>query len=180
MASASATSNLPVCPTRIEVGSEAGFRDMLGHFASGVVVVTAFHQGEPVGITCQSFSSLSLDPPLVLFCVARSSRTWPRLRAAGHLAVNILHEGQEHVGQAFGRSSADKFAGVQWTAAPGGAPHLDAALGWIDCTLEDVHDGGDHLIAVARVHAGAVGVVGGPLVYFRGRYERLGVAAGGR
>ncbi|MDP9460798.1 MAG: flavin reductase family protein, partial [Actinomycetota bacterium] len=90
-------------------------RDVLGHFASGVTVVTAVTADGPIGFTCQSFSSLSLDPPLVAFAPARTSRTWPRLREIRRFCVNVLAEGQDAVSQNFARSVPDKFAGVPWT-----------------------------------------------------------------
>src|SRR3712207_9239244 len=89
-------------------------RDVLGHFASGVTVVTAQGDDGPVGFTCQSFSSLSLDPPLVVIAPARTSRTWPRLRALGRFCVNVLAEDQSDLSARFARSSADRFAGVPW------------------------------------------------------------------
>src|SRR3954470_6624865 len=90
-------------------------REVLGHFASGVTVVTAVTDDGPIGFTCQSFSSLSLDPPLVAFAPSRAARTWPGLRAMGRFCVNVLAEGQDAVSQNFARSGAGKFAGVRWT-----------------------------------------------------------------
>ncbi len=148
-------------------------RDVLGHFASGVTVVTAVTDEEPIGFTCQSFSSLSLDPPLVAFAPARTSRTWARLRAIGRFCVNVLAEGQDDVSQNFARSAPDKFAGVPWTPSVHGAPVLEGIVAWIDGELWAEYDGGDHTIAVARVLD-----LGGyadrrPLLFHRGVYGLL-------
>jgi flavin reductase (DIM6/NTAB) family NADH-FMN oxidoreductase RutF len=148
-------------------------RDVLGHFASGITVVTAHTDEGPIGFTCQSFSSLSLDPPLIAFAPSRTSRTWPRLRALGRFCVNVLAEGQEALSQNFARSGVDKFAGVNWTPSPHGSPVLDGVVAWIDGVLWAEYDGGDHTIVAARVLD-----LGGdpdrrPLLYHRGTYGIL-------
>lgn len=149
----------------------AAFRRVLGHVASGVTLVTATDGATPVGFACQSFSSLSLDPPLVAFFVANTSTSWPRIAKAGRFAVNILAEDQEDLCRRFAVSGADKFAGVPWTAAPGGPPILDGTLAWIDCTLENTVPGGDHLIVVGRVRAlEAPHDDRGPLLFYRGAF----------
>lgn len=164
------------------------FRRVLGSFASGVTVVTApaadgaDADGAPAGFACQSFSSLSLDPPLVVFMVGRTSTTWPRIARAGVFCVNVLGAGQQALCRAFAASGTDKFAGVDHDPAPvSGAPRLAGALAWIDCTIHAVHTGGDHLIVVGRVNA--LGTDGGgdgnadgdgdeppPLLFHRGRF----------
>ncbi|MEU3544895.1 flavin reductase family protein [Streptomyces paromomycinus] len=158
----------------------AVFRDTLGHFASGVTIVTtpASDTGSaPAGFACQSFASLSLDPPLVTFMVARTSTTWPRIARAGVFCVNILSADQEGLCRAFAVSGADKFAGVSHAPAPvTGSPRLAGVPAWIDCTVQAVHTGGDHLIVVGRVAAlgtdpGATGP--GPLLFYRGTFGRL-------
>lgn len=151
--------------------SGAGFRDVLGRFASGVTVVTSVDgDGVPAGLACQSFASLSLDPPLVMVCVARTSTSWPRIAATGRFAVNVLAEDQREVCRSFAVSGSDKFAGVGWTASPHGTAHLDGALAAIDCAIEDVHEAGDHLIVVGAVRELHDRRDHDPLVYFRGRY----------
>ncbi|MDQ0684497.1 3-hydroxy-9,10-secoandrosta-1,3,5(10)-triene-9,17-dione monooxygenase reductase component [Streptomyces achromogenes] len=158
------------------------FRRVLGSFASGVTVVTApaadpdgaDADGAPAGFACQSFSSLSLDPPLVVFMVGRTSTTWPRIARAGVFCVNVLGAGQQDLCRAFAASGTDKFAGVDHHPAPvSGAPRLAGALAWIDCTIHAVHTGGDHLIVVGRVNA--LGMDGGadepPLLFHRGRFR---------
>ncbi|MFI6766556.1 flavin reductase family protein [Streptomyces sp. NPDC050355] len=152
----------------------AEFRSVLGHFASGVTVVTAPSEPGPAGFACQSFASLSLDPPLVTFMVARTSTTWPRIARAGVFCVNILGAGQGELCRAFAVSGADKFAGVPYGPAPAtGSPRLTGVPAWIDCTIHAVHTGGDHLIVVGRVEAlgtdpGAAEA--GPLLFHRGGF----------
>jgi 3-hydroxy-9,10-secoandrosta-1,3,5(10)-triene-9,17-dione monooxygenase reductase component len=145
-------------------------RDVLGHFVSGVTVVTAMGADGPVGFTCQSFSSLSLDPPLVAFAPARTSTTWPRLREAGRFCVNVLAQDQDRLSQQFARSGTDKFAGVTWAPSPSGSPVLDGVVAWIDVTLEAEHDGGDHTIVVARVLDLGADASRTPLLFHRGAY----------
>ena len=148
-------------------------RDVLGHFASGVTVVTALTTDGPAGFTCQSFSSLSLDPPLVTFAPARTSRTWARLREFGRFCVNVLAEGQDAVSQNFARSGADKFAGVRWSPSAHGSPVLDGVLAWIDGELWAEYDGGDHSIVVARVLDLGADPDRRPLLFHRGAYSLL-------
>ncbi|MFF5534154.1 flavin reductase family protein [Streptomyces cinerochromogenes] len=162
---------------RAPVGQEE-FRRVLGSFASGVTVITApAADGEPgpAGFACQSFSSLSLEPPLVCFMVGRSSTTWPRIARAGVFCVNVLGAGQEELCRGFAVSGGDKFAGVAYDPAPvSGAPRLDGAAAWIDCTVHAVHTGGDHLIVVGRVDALGADGPEEPLLFHRGRFVRLG------
>src|SRR6478609_2093846 len=112
------------------------FRLVLGHFPSGVAVVTAMGQdGQPVGLVVSSFTSVSLNPPLVAFYPALTSKSWPQIEASGGFCVNILSSEQESMSRAFSRSGGDKFAGLSWFPSPGGAPVLRGALAWIDCEL---------------------------------------------
>ncbi len=148
-------------------------REVLGHFASGVTVVTALTEGGPLGFTCQAFSSLSLDPPLVVFAPGRSSRTWPRLREIGRFCVNVLAQGQDEVSRAFARSGSDKFAGVHWVPSRHGSPVLDDVVAWIDGELWAEYDGGDHTLVVARVLDLGADPGRRPLLYHRGSYGLL-------
>lgn len=157
----------------------AAFRRALGHFASGVVVVTAAGRDGPLGFTCQSFASLSIDPPLVSFNPSRFSTTWPRIRAVGRFCVNVLAEDHRGHSDRFARSGVDKYAGVRWTPGPSGAPVLDGVCAWIDCTLWDEYDGGDHTIAVGRVRALDADVARTPLLFHRGAYRTIGAAGPG-
>ncbi|MER6449796.1 NADPH-flavin oxidoreductase [Streptomyces venezuelae] len=157
--------------------SPAEFRAVLGNFASGVTVITAppgEDEAGPAGFACQSFASLSLDPPLVTFMVARTSTTWPRIARAGVFCVNILGAEQGDLCRSFAVSGADKFAGVTHTPAPvTGSPRLDAVPAWIDCRIQAVHTGGDHLIVVGRVVAMGAAGEGEPLLFHKGRFGRL-------
>ncbi|WP_097982466.1 flavin reductase family protein [Streptomyces sp. f150] len=157
---------LPIAP--------AEFRRVLGHFASGVTVVTARDADGPTGFACQSFASLSLDPPLVSFMVARTSTTWPRIARAGVFCVNVLGAEQSALCRRFAVSGSDKFAGVAYGEAPAtGSPLLDAVPAWIDCRIHAVHTGGDHLIVVGRVEALGAEEEGEPLLFHRGAFGRL-------
>lgn len=159
----------------------AEFRSVLGHFASGVTIVTAPPEGaptdRPAGFACQSFASLSLDPPLVAFMVARTSTTWPRIARAGVFCVNVLGAGQGELCRAFAVSGADKFAGAAHEPAPAtGSPRLAGVPAWVDCTIQAVHTGGDHLIVVGRVEAlgtDTAAAADGPLLFHRGAFGRL-------
>jgi flavin reductase (DIM6/NTAB) family NADH-FMN oxidoreductase RutF len=153
--------------------SPAVLRDVLGHFATGVVVVTARAQaGGLLGFTCQSFASLSLDPPLVSFAPSRTSSTWPRIREVGAFCVNVLAAEHSELSTAFARpgSVGDKFAGVDWCPAPSGAPVLEGVIAWVDCTLWAEYDGGDHTIAVGRVTNLGADPDRLPLLFYRGAY----------
>ncbi|SEP11816.1 flavin reductase family protein [Trujillonella endophytica] len=149
-------------------------RDVLGHFASGVIVVTAATEGGPIGFTCQSFSSLSLDPPLIALAPARTSRTWPRLRALGRFCVNVLAEDQHGLSTTFAGSAPDRFAGVAWRASRQGQPVLDGVVAWIDCALWAEYDGGDHTLVAGRVLDLGADPARRPLLFHRGGYGLLG------
>ena len=152
------------------------FRRVLGHFPTGVVIVTAIYDGAPAGMSIGSFTSVSLDPPLIAILPAKTSVSWPRIAAAGVFCVNILNARQEALCRIFATSGADKFAGVSWRAAASGSPVLAGALAWLDCSLEQVVEAGDHLIALGRVTSLDVGddldegQVAEPLVFFQGGY----------
>jgi len=147
------------------------FRDTLGHFCSGVVIATGMLDGVPAGFAAQSFTSLSLDPPLVALCPGKSSSSWPKLREAGHFCINVLGAEQQALCRQFASSGADKFAGVPWRPGTTGAPILEGVLAYIDCRLEHEHDGGDHTLAVGRVLDLAVlSEAPRPLLFFRGGY----------
>ncbi|QMV12511.1 flavin reductase [Streptomyces lincolnensis] len=155
---------------------QAEFRRVLGSFATGVTVVTApatDSDTPPAGFACQSFSSLSLDPPLVAFMVGRTSTTWPRIARAGVFCVNVLGAHQGELCRGFAVSGRDKFADVAYDASPAsGSPRLAGALAWIDCTIHAVHTGGDHLIVVGRVEALGTGAGEdeAPLLFHKGRF----------
>ena len=156
------------------VPDDKRFRDVLGHFATGVTIITAVDDGEPVGLAANSFTSLSLDPPLVLFCVANSSSTWPRIEAAGTFAINILGEGHEDLSNLFAKKGADRFSATPWHTGVSGAPVLDEAIAYLDCRFEAEYPGGDHTIVVGRVLDLDLREGARPLLFFKGKYSRMG------
>jgi flavin reductase (DIM6/NTAB) family NADH-FMN oxidoreductase RutF len=151
----------------------AAFRQVLGHFATGVAVVTTNDDGAPAGLAVSSFTSVSLDPPLVAFCAAHTSNTWSHIRASRTFCVNILGDDQEHLCRVFAAGGTEKFRGVGWRPAPSGAPIIADVLAWIDCTIDTVHPAGDHAIVVGRVRDLEVARGGRPLVFYRGGYGRF-------
>lgn len=153
----------------------ATFRRVLGHFCSGITVITGIDAGGPVGLTCQSFTSVSLDPPLVLFVPAKATSSWPRIGAASHFCANVLAEDQEALSRGFAVRGGDKFGGVGWRPGLTGAPVLDGCLAYVDCEIHAVHDGGDHDIVVGRVVDLAITSDAAPLLFFRGGYGRFAV-----
>ena len=151
------------------------FRTALGQFATGVTIITAISDDEPCGVAANSFTSVSLDPPLVLFCVARASSTWPRIEKARRFAVNILGEHQEAISQLFATKGADRFGATDWHVGVGGSPVLHDTLAYLDCEFWAEYDGGDHIIVVGRVLDLGITHGAGPLLYFQGKYGRLHV-----
>lgn len=147
------------------------FRRVLGHLPTGVTVITANSLDGPVGMAANSVTSVSLDPPLVLFCPSRMSETWPHVRTAGRFTINVLAHHQETATIRFAAKGVERFAGLECVDDPSG-PRLPDALAWIACELRDEHDAGDHTIVVADVLAidssGEENLL--PLVFFRGRY----------
>jgi 3-hydroxy-9,10-secoandrosta-1,3,5(10)-triene-9,17-dione monooxygenase reductase component len=144
-------------------------REVLGTFATGVVIVTALAD-KPLGFTCQSFVSQSLDPPLVSFSAARTSTTWPQIRTVGRFCVNVLAHDQHELSELFALPGADRFAHIQWTPSPLGAPILDGVSAWIDCELAAEHDAGDHTIVLGAVHTLEADPDRYPLIYYRSQY----------
>lgn len=151
------------------------FRQVLGHFPTGVVVITAKGGDERhFGMAVGSFTSVSLDPPLVAFLPDRKSTSFPKIRETGSFCVNVLTADQEHVCRAFASKAEDKFADINWHAAPfSGAPIIDDAVAWIDCDIEVVHEAGDHYIVVGRVRELNVDSSSLPLLFFQGGYGRF-------
>lgn len=149
------------------------FRTVLGQFATGVTIITAVDGDEPVGVAANSFTSVSLEPPLVLFCVGRTSTTWPRIEHARRFAVNILGEHQEELSRLFATKGADRFGQTEWHLGVGGSPVLHNVLAYLDCEFWAEYDGGDHIIVVGRVLDLGVTHDAGPLLFFRGEYVRL-------
>ncbi len=142
---------------------------MLGHFCTGVTVITTACGGHLAGFTCQAFSALSIDPPLVLFCVAGTSATWPWIRQSRLFCVNVLAADQAELGRRFAARGARRFDRLDLGRTPGGAPMLPGATAWIGCTLENHFPAGDHTIAVGRVSELLADSSRAPLLCFRGR-----------
>ena len=156
------------------------FRHVLSHYPTGVCVVTAMDvQGKPSGMTVASFTSASLAPPLVAFFPGRGSSSWQRIREAGKFCVNVLGSHQEEVCKRFSLPDDEKYSGLQYGLSIHGSPKLSDIVAWMDCSLEAVHQAGDHDIAIGRVLAFGTVKVNDPLVYFRSQYGSFAPSGGG-
>ena len=145
------------------------YRDTMGQYCTGVVIVTGNEDGTLVGFAAQSFVSLSLDPPLIAICPARTSTSWPRIRATGHFCINVLADDQEAVSEEFAQSG--RAADVPWYTNATTAPILDGAIAYVECALNAEHDAGDHTVVIGRVLAfETLRPAALPLIYFRGEY----------
>ncbi|MCP3821471.1 flavin reductase family protein [Streptomyces sp. A3M-1-3] len=153
--------------------TQRSFRDVLGRFGTGVVLVTAESDGGPVGMAVNSFTSVSLDPPLIAFCAALTSTTWPAIRATGGFAITILSDTQEEVCRAFSVRDTDRFAGRDWARTPAGRPTVVDGLGWLDCRIRTVQVEGDHELVIAEAEDWSVGADARPLIFHSGRYASL-------
>jgi 3-hydroxy-9,10-secoandrosta-1,3,5(10)-triene-9,17-dione monooxygenase reductase component len=156
----------------IELGTTE-FREVMGHFCTGIVIITAQVDGKPMGLTCQSFVSVSLNPPLISFCPGHSSTSWPTMREAGAFCVNVLAADQQLLSQRFSKSGGDKFKDVAWTTSAFGNPRIDGCLAHVDCTIEAIYEAGDHDIVVGRVQDLVVSRSSTPLLFFQGQFESL-------
>lgn len=151
----------------------AAFRATLGRFASGVTIITLRGaDGRDHGMTATAFSSLSLEPPLVLACIGHAASIAPVLKDARHFAIQVLAAGQEAIARRFAEKDTDRFAGLAVRRGEEGLPLLEGTLACLQCRVAARHPGGDHEILVGEVLA-AAGGEGEPLLYFRGRYARL-------
>jgi 3-hydroxy-9,10-secoandrosta-1,3,5(10)-triene-9,17-dione monooxygenase reductase component len=151
------------------------YRQVLGHFTTGVTVITAAAEAGPVGLAVGSFSSVSLDPPLVGFFADKGSTSWPKIEGTGSFCVNILGEHQEDVCRRFASKEPDKFAGLGWKATGSGSPLIDDVIAWIDCDIDQVVEAGDHFLVLGAVRELDVAHDGPPLLFFRGGYGRFAV-----
>jgi flavin reductase (DIM6/NTAB) family NADH-FMN oxidoreductase RutF/DNA-binding IclR family transcriptional regulator len=150
------------------------FRQVMGRYPTGVALISSTeNDGTPVGMVVGTFTSVSLDPPLVAFLPARTSTSWPRIRATGRFAVNILGAGQEDVCRAFSSKTGSKYENMPWHPSASGAPFLEQAVAWLDCTIESVMDAGDHEIVLGRVEAMDIASLDLPLLFFQGGYGRF-------
>lgn len=151
-------------------------RYALGRFASGITVITGMVDDIPTGFTCQSFYSVSLNPPLVSFCVMKTSKSWPGIRLSGRFTVNVLAEEQQAVSDAFAKSGSDKWKHVDWATYPSGKAIITETLMWLDCSLYSEHELGDHFLVIGKVEE--MSPVDwdrqrNPLIYFGGQYRQL-------
>ncbi len=146
------------------------FRRVLGHFAAGIAAITTIDDDGPTGMIVVSFTSVSLDPPLVSFCADKASGTWARIAGTGRFCVNVLRAEQKTVSDQLAARGSDKFAGLEWEPGPTGSPVLADVMAWIDCEVADVIEAGDHWIVLGRVIA--LGAEGEqlPLIFFRGGF----------
>ncbi len=150
------------------------FRDVMGSFATGVAVVTTRDAaGRPAGVTVSSFTSVSLDPPLILFCLEWTAETWPAIRDAAFFAVNILAEDQAALSSRFASMHVDRWAGISPDPGPHDCPLLPGTVGWVVCRKHAIHEGGDHAIVVGHVERLECDAARSPLLHFRGAYGRF-------
>jgi 3-hydroxy-9,10-secoandrosta-1,3,5(10)-triene-9,17-dione monooxygenase reductase component len=177
-----ADSSIGAIPRQSTIGRDriAEFRRVMGRFPTGVVVVASLHQGRPHGMSVNSFASVSLDPLLVMFCAARDSSTWPRLRAVGRFAVSVLGADQAEACKVFATKGVDRFGGLPWSLNGSGQPVLDDAIAWFDCAVADVLPAGDHEIVLGRVLNAHERADGAPLVFHRGTFTGLSGAVPGK
>jgi 3-hydroxy-9,10-secoandrosta-1,3,5(10)-triene-9,17-dione monooxygenase reductase component len=161
-----------MAPAPIDPGT---FRNVLGQFCTGITVITTMHDEAPTGFACQSFAALSLEPPLVLFCPTKVSRSWKAIQASGRFCVNVLTEKQKDVSARFGSKDPDKFADIDWKLSRLGSPIIAGSLAHIDCTVESVHDGGDHYVVFGAVQSlsEVPKVKPRPLLFYRGQYTGI-------
>ena len=150
------------------------FRRVLGHHPTGASVVTAMgDDGRPAGMVVGTFTSVSLDPPLVAFLPDKSSTSWPRIREAGSFCVNVLSASQQQISRQFAQSGGEKFRGIGWRPASSGAPIIEGTVAWVDCDIEQVFESGDHYIVIGRVRDLAAVSAEVPLAFWQGRYGRV-------
>jgi flavin reductase (DIM6/NTAB) family NADH-FMN oxidoreductase RutF len=148
-------------------------RDALGCFATGVTVVTCLHEGAPAGLTVNSFTSVSLEPPLLLVCIHKKAAAAGPLTSASHFAINVLQTGQQPASIRFSTRDEDRFGTTPWACGEAGAPILHESLGVFECERFAVYEGGDHHILVGQVVKASFDAGLDPLLFFRGRYRRL-------
>lgn len=145
-------------------------REAMGIFASGVTVVTGMDEQEPVGFACQSFASVSLEPPLVLFCADHRGRSWPRIKQSGRFTVNVLGEEQTDLCTRFGSSRGTRFEELDWTMSAWGTPSLPGVMLRVHAEVYDVHVDGDHDVVVGRVLELESSSGERPMIFYRGGF----------
>lgn len=161
----------PQSPYGTDDFNSRAFRTAMGQFCTGVTVITSLDsEGKPSGFACQSFTALSLDPPLIVFCPQKTSRTWPVIEANGKFVVNVLSNRQEDVSATFGAPGSDKFKNIEWDPSPAGLPVLRNNLTWVECSVDSVSEGGDHWVVIGRALTLGEVVQDKPLLFYRGGY----------
>jgi len=166
---------MPADVSRAQVPSPAQMRTALGLFASGVTIVTGVDDGEPVGFACQAFASVSLSPPMIMFCADHGGRTWPRIRKSGRFTVNVLGEEQADLCARFGSRDGRKFEGLDWSPSRLGTPALPGVLLRVHAEVAAVHVAGDHDVVIGLVREIEHEPAGHhehrrPLVFYRGQF----------
>jgi 3-hydroxy-9,10-secoandrosta-1,3,5(10)-triene-9,17-dione monooxygenase reductase component len=174
----SPTSASPTTMPTLPSLASAEYRAVMGNFATGVTIVTALDGSTPIGFTCQTFTSLSIDPPLISFAVSRASSSRPLILDAGRFCINILAFDQRRLCTRFATRGVDRFEGVSWWHSPGGSPILGDVLAWVDCTVEAEYPAGDHTLVIGRVTDLSYLREAAPLVYHRGEYANCFPAIG--
>ena len=146
-------------------------RNILGHYPTGVSVVTAIDEvGEPAGMVVGSFTSVSLDPPLIAYFASRTSGSYAKLQSSSHFCVNVLAHDQRELCQRFSRKTGNKFDGTRWAPSPSGSPILDGVLAWIDCEVDSIVPAGDHWMVMGRITGLGVANDDVPMVFARGSF----------
>mgnify|MGYP002621489731 CR=1 FL=1 len=158
------------------VGARA-FRDTLGQYPSGITVISGL-TGErvPIGFTCQSFFSVSIDPPLVSFCVQNTSETWPKLRDLPALGISVLGESHDKAARTLAAKTGDRFAGLQTVSTERGAVFIEGTSVWLETSIDQQVLAGDHTIVVLRIHDLKVNDEVPPIVFHRSTFRRLASA----
>ncbi len=150
------------------------FRATLGHYPTGVCIITTIDAAaSPVGMVVGTFTSVSCDPPMIAFLPDRASASWGAIAPSGRFCVNMLAHDQDNLCRAFVGSQSERFASLVHHPSPSGLPVLDGVLGWIDCTIDAVHEAGDHFIVVGLVQEMAIERDVGPLVFHRGKFTQV-------
>jgi flavin reductase (DIM6/NTAB) family NADH-FMN oxidoreductase RutF len=159
--------------SRVSGADKDDLRRIMGHYVTGATVVTATLEGHPYGMAVNSFTSVSLEPPLILFCPSRTSETWPLIERAGDFIVNILGQNQDELCRQFAAKRGDRFAATELLYTPNGNPVLAEAVAFLDCRVQDVHETGDHFVTIGHVLDMGVQQPGPPLVFYQGGFHQL-------
>jgi flavin reductase (DIM6/NTAB) family NADH-FMN oxidoreductase RutF len=152
------------------------FRQILGHYPTGVCIITSVNDGRPIGVTVGSFTSVSLNPPLVAFFPDKKSSTWPRIAATGQFCINVLSEHQQDVCRLCAMKSDTKFDSISHRISESGLPIVDDVVAWIDCEIHNVLEAGDHFAVFGKVRSLALERPHNPLLFLRGVYSRIATA----